>query len=251
MRAPSPAQLLQVWERGCDQPVAARVLLLLAAAHDDADVESLAALPLGHRDALLLELHARLFGDEIVGLADCPHCNAEVEAVFDCADLLSVDGAGACRSLQASPAIHALQADGLALRFRLPDSNDLLAIAHCRDAEHARETLLARCVVDAARGGASCAVGHLAEDVATALASAMAAADPIADLRLSFACPGCAKTWETGLDPARFLWRELQSWSARMLREVDALARAYHWCEADILAMGPRRRQSYLALCAP
>jgi hypothetical protein len=36
-----------------------------------------------------------------------------------------------------------------------------------------------------------------------------------------------------------------------MLREVDTLAAAYHWAEADILALSPRRRQAYLELCAP
>jgi predicted RNA-binding Zn-ribbon protein involved in translation (DUF1610 family) len=246
MRAPTPARLLQVWEQGSDRSVAARVLLLLAAALDDdvdgMQVDDLAALPIGQRDALLLELHAQLFGEEIVGLAHCPHCGAQVEAAFDCAALLSARTPGRV--------VDVVQAGDIALRFRLPDSNDLLAIAHCRDPEHAHETLLARCVIDATREGVPCASERLPEDVATALSRAMAAADPLADVRLSFTCPACGNPWETGLDPARFLWRELQAWAVRMLREVDALARAYHWSEADILALGTRRRQEYLALCA-
>lgn len=260
MRAPTPAQLLQVWERGCGRPGAARALLLLAAANDDVDAEALATLPLGRRDAMLIELHARLFREQIVGLARCPQCGIEVEAAFGCEDLLAAgmaDAAGNDPGLRAVDTTHALEADGAILRFRLPDSRDLLAMhEHARSGTHdgadtqaARDMLLARCLLAVERDGEAQRVDLLSQTQIDALSSAMAAADPLADLRLGFVCPACSAAWEAGFDPVHFVWQELQSWALRTLREIDLIARVYHWREADILALAPRRRSAYLELC--
>jgi hypothetical protein len=43
-----------------------------------------------------------------------------------------------------------------------------------------------------------------------------------------------------------FFWNEINTWAYRMLRDVHALATAYGWREADIVAMSPWRRQVYL-----
>lgn len=260
MRAPTPAQLLQVWERGCGRPGATRALLLLAAANDDADADSLAALPVGRRDAMLIELHARLFRERIVGLARCPQCDVEVEAAFDCEDLLAAgaaDPADIDTALSAANAMHALEADGAILRFRLPDSRDMLALHdHSRsdphdgrDAERAREILLSRCLLAVERDGETQRMDALSRTQLDALSAAMAAADPLADLSLGFVCPACSAAWESGFDPVRFVWEELQRWALRTLQEIDLIARVYHWREADILALGPRRRRAYLELC--
>jgi len=53
-----------------------------------------------------------------------------------------------------------------------------------------------------------------------------------------------------GFDIARYLWSEVHAWALRFLREVDLIARTYHWREEDILALTPTRRQAYLELCA-
>src|SRR5206468_730296 len=42
--------------------------------------------------------------------------------------------------------------------------------------------------------------------------------------------------------------RTLPRFAGRLLREVDALARAYGWREPDILALTPWRRDAYLQL---
>jgi len=91
----------------------------------------------------------------------------------------------------------------------------------------------------------------LPADLQAEIGAAMAAADPQADLQLALACPQCAHRWQPVFDIARFLWQELHAWALRTLRDVDTLAHAYHWAEADILALSPRRRQAYLELCQP
>lgn len=246
MRTPTPAQLLQVWERGGGPSAAACGLLLLDSSCDDCSAETLAALPLGQRDALLLQLHARLFGAAIDVVATCPQCAATVEATFRCDDLLLVSPRP---DVATAPLEHA--AYGIAVQFRLPDSNDLLAIESCSDAAAARGLLLERCVLAAQRGGEMHAVRDLPEELQVEVAQAMAQADPQADLQLAFRCPECDHEWQPLFDIARFLWQELHAWALHMLREVDTLAQAYHWTEADILALSPRRRQAYLELCAP
>ena len=243
MHTPTPAQLLQVWERGGDPSAAARGLLLLGCSCDDELAGELATLPLGRRDALLLELRERLFGAAIEAVATCPQCAAMIEATFRCDDL----------RLAAPPAAESVLehvAHGMRLQFRLPDSRDLLALESCTDAMAARECLLERCVL-VQRDDRSHDVRTLPHDLQAELAQAMAQADPQADLQLAFRCPDCDHAWQPLFDIAGFLWQELHAWALHMLREVNTLAATYHWTEADILAMSPRRRQAYLELCAP
>ena len=244
MHTPTPTQLLQVWERGGDPSAAARGLLLLGCSCDEYSAETQAALPLGRRDALLLELRERLFGAAIDAVAACPHCAATVEATFRCDDLRLPHADATASTLE-----HA--ARGIRVQFRLPDSRDLLALENCGDAEAARALLLERCVFDARSGDEAHEPCSLPHELQAEIAQAMAQADPQADLQLAFRCPDCGHEWQPLFDVACFLWQELHAWALHMLREVDTLAQAYHWAEADILALSPRRRQAYLELCAP
>jgi hypothetical protein len=49
-------------------------------------------------------------------------------------------------------------------------------------------------------------------------------------------------------DVADYLWQELHAWAKDVLRSVHALAVAYGWREADVLALSPTRRRIYLEL---
>lgn len=245
MHTPTPAQLLQVWERGGDPSAAARALLLLGCSCDDEDaIEDLAALPLGRRDARLLDLRQRLFGNAIEAVATCPQCAATIEATFRCDDLQLPDAGVVASTLE-----HA--AHDVRVQFRVPDSRDLLALERCSDAAAARGALLERCVLAVYSGDQPREVRSLPPELQAELAQAMAQADPQADLQLAFRCPDCGHEWQPLFDIARFLWQELHAWALHMLREVDTLAASYHWAEADILSLSPRRRQAYLELCAP
>ncbi|MBN8923563.1 MAG: hypothetical protein BGP10_06140 [Rhodanobacter sp. 68-29] len=245
MRTPSPAQLLQVWERGGDASAATHGLLLLGSC-DERSAAALAALPLGRRDALLLELRERLFGEAIDVVAACPQCAAAVEATFNCGDLRLAPSQPDDPAPWLEHAAH-----GLRVRFRLPDTSDLLALEGCADADAARGLVLERCVIETCPDDGAEVPTELPPAFQATLAQAMATADPQADLQLAFRCPDCGHAWQPLFDIARFLWQELHAWALHMLRDVDTLAQAYHWTEADILALSPRRRQAYLELCAP
>ncbi len=78
----------------------------------------------------------------------------------------------------------------------------------------------------------------------------MAEQDPQAEILLDVACPACGHAWQTLLDIVDFVWREVSAGATRLLEEVHTLARAYHWREADILALSSRRRQAYLEMAS-
>jgi len=246
MRTPTASELLQAWERGGEYGAAARSLVLLRLCSDEPDDEVLAHVPLGRRDALLLQLYARLFGRRLDGVAQCPVCHARVEIGFD-ADALRVvrtDDVDAPRARELRMPDESLQ-----IRFRVADCSDLLALQSCTDVAEARRVLLQRCVIELKKDSALAPVDTLSSSAQAALAKAMADADPQADLQLMLTCPDCAHNWSPLFDIACFLWRQLHAWALRLLRDVDTLARVYHWSEAEILAMTPRRRQAYLEQC--
>ncbi len=248
MGTPTASELLQVWERALDAPVAARGLWMMQLADVAGDERAWLDLPLGQRDACLLQLHARLFGRALEGVATCPGCQATVEVVLD-SEALQLPAAEMPSDGLPALDLHVAERD-LAIRFRPVNCGDLLALQHCRDACAARQALLERCVTDIA-GRDAMEVAGLPQHVQAELAAAMAAADPQADLQLDCICPDCSHRWHPVFDIAAFLWQELHAWALRLLRDVDTLARAYHWSESDILAMSPRRRQAYLEQCVP
>jgi hypothetical protein len=76
----------------------------------------------------------------------------------------------------------------------------------------------------------------------------MAAADPLAEVLAEVACPACGTGFVADLDVAEFVWSVLRARVWSLLREVAALARAFGWTEADVVALGDRRRAAYLEL---
>ena len=88
----------------------------------------------------------------------------------------------------------------------------------------------------------------LPDDLAEELAAQIAALDPRARIELDLTCAACGHAWPAVFDIASFLWAEISAWAHRTLRDVHAIASAYGWHEADILAMSPLRRQCYLEL---
>ncbi|MCA8929894.1 MAG: hypothetical protein KDC18_17680, partial [Alphaproteobacteria bacterium] len=85
---------------------------------------------------------------------------------------------------------------------------------------------------------------------AAAVAAAVESLDPLAAIVFALTCPECGTAFETPFDPPAFVWQELAAVASRLLWEVDQLARAYGWPEADILALSPLRRRAYLEIAA-
>lgn len=239
MRTPAPQELLSLVERWEGEPPARRALALLALA-GELPPDDLAELPVGRRDAELLRLRERLFGPRVVGTAACPACGERVELDFAVGEVRVAD----------PPPVRpvAVEVDGFSLLARLPTGGDLAEAAGAPGVGGARRALLERCVVEVHEHGEPRAAAELPDAVVRALGAGLAEADPQAEVRLALACPACEHRWEALFDIAAYLWSELEAWAERTLREVHALALAYGWREADVLALSPARRRRYLEM---
>ena len=239
MRALSAAELLAAWEQGSGLPLYQQALLWLARAVPERSWEELAQLSIGQRDAELLELREQLFGPQLSSVAACPACGERLELAFQVQDIRAetvVEGTELT-----------LQKDGWQVQFRLPNSLDLAAVHQARSVGEGRGLLLERCVLSAQRQDKK-RPGRLPPAVVEAVTVQMAEADPQAETRLALACPACGHQWSAVFDIAAYLAGEIRHWAQRLLREVHALAYAYGWREADILAMSALRRQAYLEM---
>ena len=249
----SARDLLSVWEQGERLSPTGRALVLLAAACPGLPDDALSALPLGCREARLLTLYEDTFGPELDLAARCPQCGETLEVEVRIEDLQighsdALAGPAELAPRKIEPV--EIEDDGLRLLCRPLNSADLAAAVGCADAAAAHHLLAGRCVLSASRDGVAVEPSELTAAEMEALSRALSALDPGAEILLDLACPGCGHCWQPLLDTAESLWSEIDAAARRLLREVHALARAYHWREADILALSARRRRRYLEILA-
>ncbi len=238
MRPLTSQEILGVWERGERWHPVDQALLLLAASEPETPWEGLAGLSLGRRDAKLLALRERTFGSHLRGLTTCLGCGESLEFTVSTRDLLA--------ETPEQKEWYSVGREGYLLRFRLPNSHDLVAVLEYPDPAAARMALLERCV-EATRAGRPAAASTLAAEVVEALEARMAEMDPQGETAVELSCAGCGHLWKAALDVGRFFWQELAAEARRLLREVHLLASTYGWRETEILALSPARRHAYLA----
>jgi hypothetical protein len=229
-QALTQSELLSIWERGEGQRPSGRALALLSTVADDEP--SPASLPVGRRDAALLELRVQLFGDAFSGLTTCPACGEDVELSFDASEVV--------RNVH-NDVDPVLRIDGHEIALHAPTTADLASIESMTDLDAARVALLAKCIapVDPATLSAEALDGVLAR---------LEALDPQADVAIELECPECSHAWREPFDIATFFWTEVAVAAKRLLGEVHELASAYSWSERDILNLSPARRAAYLEL---
>ena len=235
-------RLLSIWEVGLGQHPLDRALTVLEAAYPGQSRQTLAELAIGERDRWLLAVYGHIFGQQLVGQARCPACRSSVEFTLTTNDLRTAPG-------PAVPDLPLTLTDGgYTLAFRLPDSFDLAAVANLPSVEAARQGLVERCTVNVEYEGVTLDMDAVPERMLALMAAEMAIRDPQADVDLALACPNCGQQWTVMFDIASFLWTKIDALARRLLREVNVLARAYGWREADILGMTVARRQAYLEM---
>lgn len=200
-----------------------------------------AALPLGERDRLLLKLRAATLGERMDAQATCPACGVVLEVPIPLADILMAPSA-----VDEDDDIARLTVGGRTVALRRIDSRDLAAAAAAASAGEGRRILAARALVppeEAVRVDPA----SLGDDDVDEIGRRLARLDAAADITFALHCPDCGREWEAGLDVPGLIRNDLHRRAQRLLDEVDAIARVYHWCEADILALSPVRRRDYLA----
>ncbi|HEX6711212.1 MAG TPA: hypothetical protein VF068_12850 [Rubrobacter sp.] len=239
MRALSDHEVLRVWESGTGEHPIDRALTVLSAALPEVGRSELAAMSVGRREGHLMDVREANFGSRVSGVAECPGCGELLQW-----DLYLDDIRGASNSPDERS--NRMLMDGHELKYRLPDSTDLAAVALGGDVAHGHDILLRRCVLEASKEGVRVEVSSLPENVISGLAAEMEARDPQAETLLDFECPECGLRWQALFEVMTFLWTELQARARDLLNDVHDLARAYGWSEKDILGMSAVRRRYYL-----
>lgn len=235
--------LLNIWEQGRSQTLTRQALLLLAASCPERSIDSLAKLSIGNRDALLLTLREKTFGQPLNGIATCPECGEQLELTMKVSDILVENKIVPNRELTTT-------IDNYEVKFRLPDSTDITLLDENIDQAAARLDIFDRCILSIGDTSESneISIDSLPVEVMNEISDRIAKADPQADLLIDLSCPSCSKEWEIIFDIVSFFWSEINTWAYRILYEVRNLAMAYGWSERDILAMSPWRRQIYLEM---
>lgn len=240
----SEPDVLRLWEQGLSLHPVDRAQFFALCATDQAQAEDVCRWPLGRRDTQLMELRRQAYGERLPVVDTCPHCGEAAEFELDLTALLHMSG-------DVPPPEFDVSMGDLQLRLRLPDTQDMACAASCTDLARARQVLLERCVLSAARAGVSLAPDGLDASEEIAIGAALAEADPLADVRIAVNCPVCADEWLALLDINAVFWQELQHEARQVLRDVHTLAGAYGWTESEVLALSPTRRMAYLAQVAP
>jgi hypothetical protein len=245
IRIPSNSDLIAIWERGAGEHPVDRALTLLSACSPSEQHEEFGRLSIGTRDTCLFEIYERLFGPALDAFAHCPACNEPLEYTLSTHQLM------ASTSSPTDPPPLTLDDGRISLRLRLPDSLDLRAVSTCTDPELAAKMLTERCIIEANLGGQPVPPTDLPPHITETISSALAAADPGAEMLIDLNCAACAHAWQVTLDIEHFLWSKISATAKRLLREVHALASAYGWREPDILALSTVRRQTYMEMAWP
>lgn len=231
MRALSPADFLDLWERGSRLHPVDQGLLALHAAFPEKSYNVLADWPLGRRNRALAELRGTCFGSRLQGWVSCPHCAEKLEFEMD----------GRALAANGEPPIEeSIVVNGQS--FRLPTSRDLALAARETDPHAAALRILQACRLESGFTPASFEEGI--EEVG----ARMALADPMAEIPLALQCAACGNQWVEALDITAFLWAEVEARAKRLLLEVHALASAYGWTESEILSLSETRRRFYLEM---
>lgn len=243
MKTLGAAELLDVWEKGLNQSILHRALILLTAACPEMNPDAIAELNIGERDTRLLQLREWMFGSRLVNTAACPHCAGHVEWESDIADLYVQPS-----DLPASADNLSFHTGKYQLRFRLPNSIDIAAVLDESKTGSEPEDLLKRCIVSTECAGKAYDKNRLPKRALETLGRHIEKLDPQAEIRIELTCPECSHRWEILFDIASFLWSEINSWAEQTLSTVHRLAGAYGWSEREILNLSPVRRQLYLGM---
>lgn len=193
------------------------------------DREAAAALSVGDRQHLVRRIGAAMGRDLVWLNSACSACGAAFDIPIRQSQL-PVKPAG-----PAYPEV-TVELGGEPVRLRAPTGADQAAVADL-DGEAAVTALLRRLAPATAGRDLQVAEQQALEEAVEQIAPEVA-------LEALARCPECGAENLVAIDP----YLTLQLAGGEIYDDVHILARSYHWCEADILALPRDRRKRYLRL---
>jgi len=233
MKALSPLALLEIVDGLADALPTERAVALWSRLEPDAPADALWTAPAGCLTHAMLDLREATRGSALELHDRCPACGEEIEFEVDVASLRLA------RPPRSNPPFD-VEVDGQPFVLRRVSCEDLRAVERGESSD--RLALLSRCIV-----GIVGDHGPL-DAVAERLDAILGERDPQADITFALCCPACEHGWQGVFDACAVVWSELRTEATQLTYDVDAIARAYHWSEADILALPAVRRRRYLEL---
>ena len=216
-----------------DTSLALALLSRLASWADEA-VEAWDSLSVTDLDALLLLLRQMLVGDLLRTDVVCPAigCGKRFDVTFQIRDYLAQHQPRQARGVEPAGEPGWFQCCGTPVSFRLPRGADQVKIA--RQPRPERE-LMRLCIRPET----------LSARMLKRVESAMETLAPSLSHELAGTCPECGAEAALYFDVQQFVLLELRDQAAFLYEEVHLLARAYHWSQAEILALPRSRRVRY------
>jgi hypothetical protein len=238
MRTLTASELIEIWSAQDRATVAETAFDILHRVSGPEERASLSTVTLGERDRMLMRLRSSMLGSGIEAVASCPACASRLDITFsgaECFDAIPVSAPDPVQRVF----------NGYTVTYRPVVVGDLSPACDAGLAD-AKRRILRRCILEIRTDGETSGIDDLPAETLAMVSESMAELDPLADIQLDARCPDCGHAWQTAFDIASFLLMELEREATNLLGDVHLLASAYHWSEADILALHPARRKYYL-----
>lgn len=194
-----------------------------------------AELSTGDRQFIMAELARHFAAGPFWKTVICTGCEGPYDIAIDL-DRLPVTPAG-----DGYPRTTATISSG-EIEVRVPTGADQAAVASIEDEMEAVATLAQLCIVTPDRALAADPETRAAD--LAAIDDALQAVAPQVATSVSSRCPDCGTANDTAFDTTALFAASVTN----PFPEVHAIAMAYHWSEAEILALSRDRRRTYLAL---
>jgi hypothetical protein len=226
--------------------------ILRVGAEENVTPEMVRALTAGDREALLLHLRRITYGERLPCLLNCTDsaCGERMDLELKVSELLLEPYAA---SQEWNEVAVRTEKKMYRVRLRVPNGLDQEFVAEraWMNATDAENLLLQRCVESvSAEGSSPLTMDQWPAELADEIGRKFGELDPQAEILLSLQCPACGQAFTGEFDAGAYLYHELRGHIPHLYREVHRMARSYHWSEAEILSMTPRKRSVYLSLLA-
>ena len=235
----SDKELLSIWEFGVNHSVLETNLFLLSHAYPEFNLNQIMSLPIGERDARLLQIREHQFGTLFHNTSNCSACGQKMEweTPIDQLKLQKIKNEFEVESIELEEGNHLLS-------FRLPNSHDVMEVISLNAREEKVDLLLQKCILKSSTLISDSA--SMNPELKLRMIAEMEARDPQANIVMNLKCAECENEWSITFDIMQYLWSEINEWAIQLMKDIYLLAKNFSWSESQILGMSRFRRNLFV-----